>query len=83
MKLKHRVEKFTFKHFSKLLEGKNRRLKSVLVGKDSIVVGLSNSAFQDIIYRVRLYPKRKAAELNTDEKRSLYDSIRLVIQERI
>jgi len=76
-------EEFTFERFSKLLADNNRMLKSVLVGKDAVVVGLSNSAFQDIIYRARLHPKRKASELNEDERRALYDAIRLVLQERI
>jgi formamidopyrimidine-DNA glycosylase len=76
-------EEFTFERFSKLCADNNRALKSVLVGKDAIIVGLSNSAFQDIIYRARLHPKRKASELNMDENRALYDAIRLVLQERI
>jgi formamidopyrimidine-DNA glycosylase len=76
-------EKFTFERFSKLLTDNNRMLKSVLVGKDAFVVGLSNSAFQDVIFRARLRPKRKASELNEDERRALYDAIRLVLQERI
>ena len=75
-------EKFNFERFSKLLADNNRVLKSVLVGKDAVVVGLSNSAFQDIIYRARLHPKRKASELNIDERQALYDAIRLVLQER-
>ena len=76
-------EEFTFERFSKLLSDNNRALKPVLVGKDAVVVGLSNSAFQDIIYRARLHPKRKASELSTDERRALYDAIRHVLQERI
>jgi len=76
-------EEFTFECFSKLLADNNRMLKSVLVGKDAVVVGLSNSAFQDIIYRARLHPKRKASELDKDERQALYDAIRLVLQERI
>ncbi len=76
-------EEFTFERFSKLLAEHSRMLKSVLVGRDAVVVGLSNSAFQDIIYRARLHPKRKASELNEDERQALYDSIRLVLQERI
>jgi formamidopyrimidine-DNA glycosylase len=76
-------EEFTFERFSKLLTGNNRMLKSVLVGKDAVVVGLSNSAFQDILYRAKLHPKRKASELTEDERRALYDAIRLVLQERI
>jgi formamidopyrimidine-DNA glycosylase len=76
-------EEFTFERFSRLLTDNNRMLKSVLVGKDAVVVGLSNSAFQDVIYRAKLHPKRKASELNEDERRALYDAIRLVLQERI
>ncbi len=76
-------EAFTFERFSKLLADENRMLKAVLVGKDAVVVGLSNSAFQDILYRAKLHPKRKASELNTNERRALYDAIKLVLQERI
>jgi len=76
-------EEFTFERFLKLLADNNRMLKSVLVGKDAVVVGLSNSAFQDILYRARLHPKRKASELNENERRALYDAIKLVLKERI
>jgi len=76
-------EEFTFERFSKRMADHNKMLKSVLVGKDAILVGVSNSTFQDILYRARLHPKRKASELDTEEKRSLYDAIRLVLNERI
>ena len=76
-------EAFTFEEFSELISGMNRQLKQVLVGKDAVVVGLSNSAFQDVIYRAGLHPKRKASGLSGDERRSLYDAIRLVMEERI
>ena len=76
-------EGFTFEGFIELISGRNRQLKQVLVGKDAVVVGLSNSAFQDVIYRAGLHPKRKASELTDDEGRALYDAIRLVMEERI
>ena len=76
-------EEFTFERFSKRMADHNKMLKSVLVGKDAILVGVSNSTFQGILYRARLHPKRKASELNTEEKRSLYDAIRFVLKERI
>ena len=76
-------EVFTFERFSELLADNNRALKSVLVGKDAVLVGLSNSAFQDILYRARLHPKRKASELNTSERQALYDAIRYMLRERI
>jgi formamidopyrimidine-DNA glycosylase len=76
-------EAFTFKRFSQLLTEANRALKSVLVGKDAIVVGLSNSAFQDIIFRAKLHPKRKASDLMASERQALFDAIGLVLRERI
>lgn len=76
-------EDFTFERFSRLLSSGNRALKPLLVGKDAVLVGLSNSAFQDIIYRAKLHPKRKASELNLNEQKALYNSVKLVIRERL
>lgn len=76
-------EKFTSQDFSKLLSESNKALKSVLVGKDAAVVGLSNSAFQDILFRANLHPKRKASELSADERQALYDAIKKMLRERI
>jgi formamidopyrimidine-DNA glycosylase len=76
-------KEFASERFSKLLASCSRALKSVLVGKDAVVVGLSNSAFQDIIYRAKLHPRRKASELKMDEQKALYDAVKLVLRERI
>lgn len=76
-------ENFTFKRFFSVFSEKNKMLKAVLVGKDAIIVGISNSTFQDILYRARLHPKRKASELSTAETKRLYDAIKFVINERI
>ena len=82
-KLSPIYEEFTFERFSKRMADHNKMLKSVLVGKDAILVGVSNSTFQDILYRARIHPKRKASELDAEKKRSLYDAVRLVFTERI
>ena len=76
-------ENFTFERFSELLADNNRALKSVLVGKDAVLVGLSNSAFQDVIYRAKLHPKRKASGLNLNEQKALYNAVKLVLRERL
>jgi formamidopyrimidine-DNA glycosylase len=76
-------EEFTFDYFSKGLADKKMMIKSALVGRDAVLVGLSNSAYQDIIYRARIHPKRKASNLSESEKRALYNAIKLVIQKRI
>jgi formamidopyrimidine-DNA glycosylase len=76
-------EKLTPELFAGLLAGAGRQLKSVLVGKDAIVVGLSNNAFQDIIYRAGLHPKRRASDLSPAETRALYEAMRFVAAERL
>jgi len=76
-------EKFSFEQFSKRMTDQNRILKAVLVGKDAILVGISNSTFQDILYRAKIHPKRKASELNDEETQRLYDAIVFVLKERL
>jgi len=77
------VREFTFERFSKHLAEKKVNIKSSLVGKDAVIVGLSNSAFQDILFRAKIHPKRKASELSEDERHALYDAIKVMINERI
>ena len=76
-------EGLTSEAFAALIADKGRMLKSLLVGKNAVVVGLSNSAFQDIAYRAGLHPKRKGSSLNETEMRALYGAIRLVVDERL
>lgn len=76
-------KEFTFERFSKMMADNNKMLKMVLVGKDAILVGVSNNTFQDILYRAKIHPKRKASKLNTQEKRRLYNALKLVLKERI
>jgi len=74
---------FTLERFSKQLAEKKVNIKSSLVGKDAVIVGLSNSAFQDILFRAKIHPKRKASELSEGERHALYDAIKIMIKERI
>jgi formamidopyrimidine-DNA glycosylase len=76
-------KEFSFDRFSKMMADHNKMVKTALVGKDAIIVGVSNSTFQDILYRAKIHPKRKASELSIGERRSLYDAIRFVLEERI
>lgn len=83
IKLSSLEDDFTIQRFSKIFSKLNKVLKTALVGKDAIVVGISNSTFQDILYRARLHPKRKASELSKDEIQRLYNTIKFVESERI
>ncbi len=74
---------FTFERFHGLMSSENKQIKPLLVGKEALFVGLSNSAYQDVIYRAGVHPKRRASELSRDELRALYDAIKTVIEERL
>ena len=75
--------RFTYGYFKDVFSNQNKALKPLLVGKDAVLVGISNSAFQDIIYRAGLHPKRKASSLTEDETRGLYDAITALVEERL
>jgi len=79
----HDEEQFTYEHFSEQMRSASRNIKMALVGKDAVVVGLSNSAFQDIIYRAKVHPKRKSSDLSDSEMKSLYEAIQTVVRERL
>jgi formamidopyrimidine-DNA glycosylase len=77
------LDDFDLNSFSQIVSAEARGLKSILVGKEALVVGLSNSAFQDLMYRAGIHPKRKGSDLSEEERRALFDAIRLVVQERL
>jgi formamidopyrimidine-DNA glycosylase len=74
---------FTLENFLNKLSEKKQNVKAALVGKTAVLVGLSNSAFQDIIYRAKIHPKRNTASLRSQEKTALYKAINTVIHERL
>lgn len=76
-------EPLTAESFEEVISTRPHALKSVLVGKEAAVVGISNSAFQDIIYRAGLHPKRKASDLAPTERRRLHQALRTVVEERL
>lgn len=76
-------EQFTYQRFSEQMRNASRNIKMSLVGKDAVVVGLSNSAFQDIIYRAKVHPKRKSSDMSDAEMKSVYEAIQTVVRERL
>ena len=73
----------TEEQFRKLVTSKGTQLKPILVGKDAIVTGLSNSAFQDIIWRAGIHPHTKTSELTPSQADALYPAVSDLIEERL
>ncbi len=69
--------------FRELVSPKATQLKPLLVGKEAIMTGLSNSAFQDILWRVGIHPNRKASTLTPGQVDALYSVIRNLVEERL
>lgn len=69
---------FTFAYFSTLLDdltnGKKRSTKALLT-QDQIIPGLGNAIAQDILFRAHLHPRHPIADLNTDQRHTLYSAI--------
>lgn len=74
---------FTFERFSELVDAKGQNIKAAIVGKSAVVVGLSNAAFQEIIYKAGIHPKRNTKTLSDDEKHNVYDSMKQILNARI
>jgi formamidopyrimidine-DNA glycosylase len=73
----------TPQRFAKLITSKATQLKPLLVGKEAIMTGLSNSAFQDVLFRAGIHPRRKSSELSPDQVDALYSAIQTLIEERL
>ena len=69
---------FTFPYFSTLLDdltnGKKRSAKALLT-QDQIIPGLGNAIAQDILFRAHLHPRHPIADLDTDQRHTLYSAI--------
>lgn len=74
---------FAFERFSELLAAKGQNIKAAIVGKTAVVVGLSNAAFQEIIYKARIHPKRNTRTLSEDEKHDIFDAMKQILNARI
>ncbi len=74
---------FTWEWFKETYGTETRQLKPMLVGKDAFILGVSNATFQDVLYRAKVHPKRRASDLSEDELRGLYDAIKIVVSERL
>ncbi len=74
---------YTMDYVKRALEEKDRNLKTLLVGKEAIVVGYGNAGFQEIAYESGIHPKRKSSTLSPAEKKALYKAIKSVTDMRI
>ncbi len=75
-------QNFTLEYFRNMLQGRRGRIKSFLLDQKNIA-GIGNVYIQDILFAAKLHPERNISSLTEKEVKSLYDSIRNVLQKSI
>ncbi len=69
-----------FERLDRHAAGENKPIKAFLTHSPN-VAGIGNGYLQDVLFRARLSPKRKASNLSLDERRALYDALRKTLRE--
>lgn len=65
--------------FARLLESRRGAVKAVLVDQH-VIAGLGNLLADEILWRARLHPRRRASDLETGEARRLHREMRAVLR---
>jgi formamidopyrimidine-DNA glycosylase len=77
---------FTFPYFSGLIDelllGEKRSVKSLLT-QDQLIPGLGNAIAQDILFRAKLHPRYSLIELDTSQKKALFETISSTVRDVI
>jgi formamidopyrimidine-DNA glycosylase len=77
---------FTFPYFSGLIDelllGEKRSVKSLLT-QDQLVPGLGNAIAQDILFRAKLHPRHPLIELDTSQRKALFEAISSTVRDVI
>jgi len=77
---------FTFDYFSALIDGLlagEKRSAKGLLTQEQLVPGLGNAIAQDILFRARLHPRHALSNLDTGQRRAVYDAILATVREAI
>jgi formamidopyrimidine-DNA glycosylase len=73
---------FTMEAFDQILSSRKDTIKSILLDQWTIA-GIGNGYAQDILFRAKIHPKRKASDLLEPEKFTLYCTIISTLQNAI
>jgi formamidopyrimidine-DNA glycosylase len=77
---------FTFEHFQRLFgeleEEDSRSIKFFIISEPGIW-GVGNGYLQDILFRARIHPKRRAIDIVEEERRALHKAIRETLKQAV
>lgn len=73
---------FTFENFSKILDNKPTKIKLLLMDQSKIA-GIGNIYASEIFFEAGILPNRPANKIGQEERKRLYDSIKMVLKKAI
>lgn len=77
---------FTWEHFRGLfesLEAEDSRSVKYFVVSEPGIWGIGNGCLQDILFRARIHPRRRAVDVTGQERQALYRAIRETLQQMV
>ena len=75
-------KEFTFEKLRKLLEGKKRKIKQVLMDQE-VIAGIGNIYSDEILFEAKINPFKTSSDLNIAELKRLYSAIIKILKKAI
>lgn len=77
-------EAFTYERYQRLFDGLGDRIsvKAFVISKPGIL-GVGNGYLQDILFRAKIHPKRRVADMAEDERLALYEAIKEILKQAV
>ncbi|MCD8184620.1 MAG: endonuclease VIII [Bacteroides sp.] len=76
--------KFDFSFFEKMITGIGKDISvKALLATEQRIPGLGNGVLQDILFNVRIHPKRKINTLSPENKEHLFQSVRSTLADMV
>jgi formamidopyrimidine-DNA glycosylase len=73
---------FTFEVFNDYLNKyENKTIKFILIRQGEALSGIGNGYLQDILFKAKIHPKRKARDISEAERKNLYKIIKQILKE--
>jgi formamidopyrimidine-DNA glycosylase len=72
-------DEFTYEHFRDLIKGKKGQIKAFMMDQKN-VSGIGNMYMHDILFKAKLHPQRKIADMDEADVKALYDSVIAILR---
>lgn len=76
-------KEFTFQTFNDILDEESKKIVKYVLLDQRKIAGIGNGYLQDILFKAKIHPKRKASDISENERIHLYRSIRETLKEAI